>query len=313
MKRELGSDYSKYPSIGVTVPGGQADYRLVLKNAGEVALKRISVIEIFPSVGDKGVIDTAARGSEWGPVLVGAVAAPAGATVYYSQSSNPCRNELTPGLPAGCEDPKWGTSPPADITTVRSLKFDFGEYWLMPKAETIIEWPMRAPLSAPTGGEIAWSSFGIVTFRADNNVRLLPTEPLKVGISIQAPEPPFFGDFVWSDLDRDGIQDPGEPGVNGVRVELYEDNGDGVADPSVDELYDFTVTVNDGTSDGKYLFPFVPPADYFAVYYLPEGFKPTRRDQGGNDELDSDGIAAFVVDRFRAVTPVTTITDLEED
>ena len=33
--------------------------------------------------------------------------------------------------------------------------------------------------------------------------------------------PAALGDYVWIDLNRDGIQDPDEPGVNGVRVRLY--------------------------------------------------------------------------------------------
>ena len=32
-----------------------------------------------------------------------------------------------------------------------------------------------------------------------------------------------LGDFVWDDLNGDGIQDPGEPGVEGVVVNLYRD------------------------------------------------------------------------------------------
>jgi hypothetical protein len=30
-----------------------------------------------------------------------------------------------------------------------------------------------------------------------------------------------IGDFVWHDYDYDGIQDAGEPGVEGVEVKLY--------------------------------------------------------------------------------------------
>ena len=52
------------------------------------------------------------------------------------------------------------------------------------------------------------------------------------------------------DLNRDGIQDPGEPGLNGVRVELYRDNGNGIVDPATDELVGFTLT----DPAGGYLF-----------------------------------------------------------
>ena len=34
-----------------------------------------------------------------------------------------------------------------------------------------------------------------------------------------------IGDFVWSDLNANGIQDAGEPGINGVTVNLYDYQG----------------------------------------------------------------------------------------
>ncbi|MEL6524845.1 MAG: SdrD B-like domain-containing protein, partial [Chloroflexota bacterium] len=40
-----------------------------------------------------------------------------------------------------------------------------------------------------------------------------------------------LGNRVWDDINNNGILDPGETGINGVQVALYEDdNGDGVAD-----------------------------------------------------------------------------------
>ncbi len=37
--------------------------------------------------------------------------------------------------------------------------------------------------------------------------------------------PVTFGDFVWDDLDHDGVQDGGEPGLSGVQVDLYSSPG----------------------------------------------------------------------------------------
>ena len=39
-----------------------------------------------------------------------------------------------------------------------------------------------------------------------------------------------------------GIQDNGEVGLDGIRVELYRDNGDNIADPNTDILEEFTIT-----------------------------------------------------------------------
>ncbi|MCI5225028.1 MAG: hypothetical protein D3924_20765, partial [Candidatus Electrothrix sp. AR4] len=40
-----------------------------------------------------------------------------------------------------------------------------------------------------------------------------------------------IGDLIWNDLNGDGIQDAGEPGIDGVTIDLYQDtNGNGVID-----------------------------------------------------------------------------------
>ncbi|MCK4761321.1 MAG: hypothetical protein KAW12_03915 [Candidatus Aminicenantes bacterium] len=63
-----------------------------------------------------------------------------------------------------------------------------------------------------------------------------------------------IGDFVWSDADDDGMQDPGEPGIGGVTVRLWEDtDGDG---------YDDLVADTTTGDDGYYLFTNVAPGDY---------------------------------------------------
>jgi uncharacterized repeat protein (TIGR01451 family) len=71
------------------------------------------------------------------------------------------------------------------------------------------------------------------------------------GINFGYNAPGRIGDTVWRDLDRDGIQDSGEPGISGVTVELYKDtNGDGVFDPAIDQLVTTTTT----DADGNYMF-----------------------------------------------------------
>ena len=63
--------------------------------------------------------------------------------------------------------------------------------------------------------------------------------------------PAALGDYVWIDLNRDGIQDPDEPGVNGVRVRLYTvDDSGKVSDAPLAE----TVTAAQEGKDGYYFF-----------------------------------------------------------
>jgi hypothetical protein len=313
VKGELDGSWSKFPATGLTVPSGRADYQLTIENEGGVIMKDPVVIDILPAIGDRGVIDTSLRGSEWEPFLAGEVASPAGMTVYYSLSRNPCRNELTPGLPAGCEDPKWSVTPPSDITRVKSLKFDGTGRTLRPCERLEISWPMRAPLTAPTGGELAWNSFGMVLKRADDNTSTLPTEPVKTGIAIKPPDPPYYGDRVWIDSNRNGLQDKEEKGLNGVRVDLYRDNGDKKADPITDKLVSFTVTSTGPEGEGFYRFGNIGKGSYFAVLTPGDDFGITSPDRGADDQLDSDGQPTLHRGRRAAILPVTELVDLEED
>ncbi|MGO1054883.1 SdrD B-like domain-containing protein [Crossiella sp. CA198] len=67
-----------------------------------------------------------------------------------------------------------------------------------------------------------------------------------------------IGDFVWSDTNADGVQDPGEPGVTGVTVILLDDKGIEVAKTTTG-------------ADGKYGFTDVPAGSYQAAFQLPSG------------------------------------------
>ena len=72
--------------------------------------------------------------------------------------------------------------------------------------------------------------------------------------------PGMIGDTVWNDLDFDGVQDAGEPGIENVTVDLYKDtNGDGVFDPAFDQFIGSTTT----DADGNYSFQVSVAGRYF--------------------------------------------------
>ena len=87
-----------------------------------------------------------------------------------------------------------------------------------------------------------------------------------------------LGDFVWDDLNGDGLQDAGEPGVEGVTVNLYDGDGNLVGTTTTD-------------ADGLYAFTDLAPGDYVVEFVLPGGFVFTTKD-AGDDALDSDADAA---------------------
>ncbi len=280
VKGQLDAAYSKYPSSGTTVAGGSLLYKLQVSNVGNVPMKNAQIIDILPFVGDTGVLDTQARLSVWRPNLIAPVVAPAGVVVYYSTQGNPCRPELN-FSPAGCVAANWSISPPGDITTVQSLKFDFGNIVMNPLDVLELNWPMRAPIGAPTNNEITWNSFGYIATRSDTLTNLLASEPIKVGVKVQAPSPANYGDYVWIDSNANGIQDePASSGLNGVRVDFYQADG---------TLLASNLTSNDASGNpGYYQFTNNSAGSYYAVYYPPAGYAVTQQNIGSNPQLNSD-------------------------
>jgi len=316
VKGQLDSTYSKFPDKAHSVPGGVSDYILEVRNLGNVAMDSIIIIDVFPSVGDIGVIDTTARESRWQPNLVSTINAPAGVTVYYSLEENPCRSNegLVPSGPVGCVAPNWSTTPPTDLTTVHSVKFDFGSTLLQPQDTIQLSWAMRVPVNVfSTIGtppdSIAWNSFGFIGRRTDNGQTILPSEPVKVGIEIEEITSNGLGDFIWLDVNQNGLQDSGEQGINSVRVELYKDDGDGISNISLDTFINFTLTAN----GGFYLFPNLEDGDYYAVFYPPATLDITTNDVGLDDDIDSDGVASIFNGTVVATTPMVTLNNLNYD
>jgi len=86
------------------------------------------------------------------------------------------------------------------------------------------------------------------------------------------------GDFVWNDFNENGIQDGGEPGIEGVAVEL-------VCATSPNIYHDTTDAAGHYSFDLSYE---IKPGEYNIKFYLPDGYSFTDRDIGMDDDKDSD-------------------------
>jgi uncharacterized repeat protein (TIGR01451 family) len=309
---QLDSVWTRDPDTGLTTPGGMADYQLIITNTDSIALTQLVVVDILPWVGDSGVVRfDQPRGTQWRPYLIGPVAAPAGATVYYSTQSNPCRQPdlgLSPDSP-GCAAPAWSTVPPADITTVQAIKLEFGGFVLQPGDSVLVSYPMRAPVGG-TPGQIAWNSFGYRARDTTSGSYLLASEPPRVGIERGPLLPPAYGNYVWLDQNLNGAQDAGEPGVNGARIDLYRDT-DGTPGPSAGDTWvGYTVSGPDNSGNPGYYFFSDPaimiPGDFYARILPPPGYGLTAANAAG-DAVDSD------VDPATFYTPVTNLVAGEID
>jgi hypothetical protein len=300
----VGSD--DYGASAQSFANGPVDYQLTVSNPGNVAVTSALFYDIFPFVGDTGVIDIAvARNSEWSPVLTGAVAVPSGATVQYSTETNPCRPELFGGigedaLPAGCTEDAWSGNLPTDITAVRALRIDFADITIEPEDALTFSWPMRIPVSAAIG-DLGNNSFGYTASRIDGGTPALgAAEPNLVQTHIACvEEPPYIGDLVWADTDADGIQDPGESGLNGVVVEAFDTEDRGLAAS--------TVTAPDGTGrDGFYRFGDLPAGGYTLRFTPPAGYAISPQYAGTDTAQDSDA------DQITGFTQAVTLVSGDE-
>jgi uncharacterized protein (TIGR03382 family) len=108
--------------------------------------------------------------------------------------------------------------------------------------------------------------------------------------------PVQIGNRVWYDVDKDGVQDPGEDPVVGATVNLYDGGrkiGTITTNARGEYYFDSTVVKNvqpeDFISGRTYTIRMDNPADYTGAGPLTDWF-PTIADLGGNDETDSDGI-----------------------
>jgi hypothetical protein len=96
------------------------------------------------------------------------------------------------------------------------------------------------------------------------------------------PAPGSIGDRVWNDLNRNGLQDSGEPGISGVRVELWVDSDNNGS-------HDTFVTTTTTNSSGNYSFTGLNTSKRYVVkFFLPTCFVFTTPNVGSNDAIDSD-------------------------
>ena len=82
-----------------------------------------------------------------------------------------------------------------------------------------------------------------------------------------------LGDYLWDDLNRDGIQNDGETGINGQNVFLLDCDG---------AMVDNTLTANDASGNpGFYLFDGLAPGCYVVEFTKPADFVFTQKNAPG--------------------------------
>jgi len=121
--------------------------------------------------------------------------------------------------------------------------------------------------------------------------------------------PAKLGDRVWEDFNRDGNQNNGEPGINGVTAELFVCGENGEPDNTPIAM---TTTNTMNAQDGIYMFDGLMPGNYAVRFSsLPSGFVFSPANQGSDDTVDSD---ANTASGFTMCAPLeSNQTDLDRD
>jgi len=99
-----------------------------------------------------------------------------------------------------------------------------------------------------------------------------------IDAGLNTPEAPKVkvGDLVFLDANSNGLQDENESGIDGIIVNLYDEN---------DDLVAFTTTKN----GGMYMFGELEPGNYRLKFSgAADNLEVTLQDEGNNDDIDSD-------------------------
>ena len=289
-KGQSGCDASAgfvyYPTVASAQAGGPVDYKITVKNLGNVVANNLVLVDVFPFKNDY-------RGSQVGANLFTPVSiSDPSTTVYYTTVSNPCYTDFTPATnPSGCNTPSWSTTPPIDITTVTALKLTRSAD-LNVLDSINLTWKMRAPVGVPSG-KIMNNS---IEYQVDGVGfgQLLPAVPNQVGMNTSCISPlGSIGNYCWLDTNKNGLQDePANLGLNGVKVYLYQ------VIAGVNTLIDSTITGNDFSGNpGYYLFTNVSDGQYYVKF--PKVFNQnyltpvTNQTPELDDNSDVDSTAGF--------------------
>ena len=277
-KKEVSADGITFgPSVTVP-PGGTVYYRLKVNNPGTVPIKNIVMIDMLPQNLDKNVADCNPRGSNIPIYLTSQVPLNNATTIGYSTTQNPTRGGVAdlyflPDNTVSCNTPPMPATWPNYATFIgsntiqnaRSFRIDYGTYVLGPGQTEVFNFTAQVPPGATTGS-IGCNSFGVSAVRqAAPDIHQLGSEPTKVCVTVGSEGCGCIGNFVWHDLNNNGLQDSGEPGINGCTITLYNSSNVQVGAPVIS-----TFDING--NPGYYSFCNIPAGQYYIVVIPPATF-----------------------------------------
>ena len=255
-------------------PGATVTYSVVASNLGPgVALDGLTVTDRLPAGLAYGT--PAATGSQW------TCAAPVGADVtctWVGPNAGLGNDTLASGASAPAITINATVVTPSPTPMVNKVVVEPSPLQSIPEAVPVGTTPDKFEDGNPSTGS------------NNDDSRSIAATPVY-----------SLGDVVWSDTDRDGQFDAGEPALAGVRVALLDGNGDPALD-AFGAAVPFTTT----DANGRYQFENLAVGPYIVEFTLPVNSVWTQADTG-DDGLDSDAVPANAT-AATARTGVVTLT-----
>jgi len=87
-----------------------------------------------------------------------------------------------------------------------------------------------------------------------------------------------LGNYVWEDINGDGVQQPNEPAIPNVEIRLYRWFNNAF-------IFDKSTHTN---TQGLYIFEDLAPGNYYIKVVLPSGYQTTIAHAGVDDNIDCD-------------------------
>ncbi|HWH92339.1 MAG TPA: SdrD B-like domain-containing protein [Baekduia sp.] len=244
-----GVQISKAALQTIVEPGDALGFKVTYANLRASSVTSVDIIDVLPFTGDGstagGAPGRTPATDRHGTLGVTSVDVAAGETVLYTdadpvavhQATDPniTNNALYGVLPSGrdwCPATAFGTTGcPSGLSAVTAVRVQRASLPSGASGTITLELAPDGDRSGDIYANTAAIRYGSGNLGAVSNV---------ASSSVVASR---IGDYVWSDLDRDGVQDAGEPALPGVPVRLTGTDKHGHA---VD------VTTSTG-ADGKYL------------------------------------------------------------
>ena len=293
VKGALDQDYTEEPEVGKTYEGGAVDYKLQVKNTGNLDFEYIEIVDILPHIGDTGVIlNKQNRKSEFDVYNKGEVVASimedgiivdnVDLKIEYSKSYDPVRfAQSNFGDDTIGEVDDWSEVLPSPALDAKSIKLIAENILIKPNQYIQIDMRCIAAIGVDVD-LVAWNSFAVKARYIDENgvsKKLIPAEPEKVGVEVLEQDKAEIGGKAWIDKNKNGNIDKNEVGLNGITVYLLSEDK---------QIIKTSITSNDKDSNpGYYSFKNIDIGNYYIQFEQPQGLYFTKYNSETDNKADT--------------------------